>query len=94
MKLIGIVVCICIIMVAVECRPVKRADAPPVTASEGNSRGRIGTTYTVTLVTDTGSASGEGEMQPDFEDVSLADLTLMLNKIFGEEWMKKHAANP
>jgi len=91
-----LVMCVCVLLVAVECKPIKRADAPPVTASEGNSFGRVDTTYTVTLVTDTGSGSGstsgEEKMQPDFENVSLTDFTYMFYKMFGvspEEWLRK-----
>lgn len=87
--------CICII--TVECRPVKRADSSSMTASEGNNRGGVGTTYTVILVTDTGSgsASGEGDVLPDFEDVKLTDLTRTFYEIFGTsalEWLRKQKA--
>jgi len=86
------------ILTNVECRPNKRADSPPtVTASEGNSKGGVGTTYTVTLVTDTGSgsASGGDEMMPRLEAVSLIDFKNRFQKIFGvkpEEWIRKQQA--
>ena len=94
MKLV-VVMCICVLLVAVECRPVKRADSPPVTAEEGNSRGKVGTTYTVTLVTDTGSGSGSGEeeIRPDFEAISMTDFAHVFYEMFGvspEEWLRKH----
>jgi len=96
MKLIGVVICICI-LIGVECRPIKRAGSSHLTASEGNSRGGVGTTYTVTLVTDTGSgsASGREEIMPGLEAVSLTDFTHIFYEMFGvspEEWIRKQQA--
>jgi len=51
-----------LLLVAVECKPVKRADVPAVTAFEGIDKDKggfkEGTTYTVILINDTGSGSG------------------------------------
>ena len=85
--------CICALLVDVECRPVKRADSPPVTAEEGNSTGKVGTTYTVTLGSGSGSGSGEAEIKPDFEAISLTDFARIFHETFGaspEEWLRKH----
>jgi len=88
--------CICILF-GVECRPIKRADSSPVTASEGKSGRGEGTTYTVILVTDTGSssASGREEIMPGLEAVSLTDFTHIFYEIFGvspEDWIRKQQA--
>ena len=94
MKLV-VLMCICVLLVAVDCRPVKRAESPPVTAEEGNSIGnfKVGTTYTVTLESGSGSGSGEEEIKPDFEAISLTDFARMFYEAFGaspEEWLRKH----
>ena len=74
MKLASILLCSSLLLlVDVECKPVKRADIPAVTAFEGidNDKGgfKEGTTYTVTLITDTNSGSGN-----DLEDFMPKDL--------------------
>jgi len=87
MKLTSILLCSSLLLlVAVDCKPVKRSDVPAVTAFEGidkdNGGFKVGTTYAVTLKT--GSGSGEDIEMPKTLHPPPPDFDAMFKMFFGK----------